>query len=112
MSIYFRLLGYLKPYRLRLLSAIACMVIYAAASAISLGFVAPFMKVLFERGRPESAVAARCPEAPFAGALASPGAAAGAAVSGADGWTLGVLPRGQLKSSARPLGAAIGSPLP
>ena len=80
MSIYFRLLGYLKPYRLRLLSAIACMVIYAAASAISLGFVAPFMKVLFERGRPESAVAehARAPAAAGTEGGSRPPAAAAA----------------------------------
>ena len=49
MNIYLRLLSYLGPYRLRLAGAIGCMVVYAAMSAITLGFVAPFMKVLFER---------------------------------------------------------------
>jgi len=56
MSTYLRLLSYLRPYRMRLLCAVACMVIYAGASAISLGFVAPFMKVLFERAHPAAAV--------------------------------------------------------
>ncbi len=52
MKIYLRLLGYLRPYRLRLAGAIACMVVYAGMSAISLGLVAPFMRVLFERSGP------------------------------------------------------------
>ncbi len=48
MRVYFRLLGFLKPYRVRLAAALACMVLYAATSAVSLGLIAPFMKVLFE----------------------------------------------------------------
>src|SRR5207247_7101283 len=48
--VYLRLLGYLSPYRLRLCSALACMVLYAAASAVSLGLISPFMRVLFETG--------------------------------------------------------------
>ena len=50
MRVYLRLLGYLSPYRLRLCSALACMVLYAAASAVSLGLISPFMRVLFETG--------------------------------------------------------------
>src|SRR5262249_32478685 len=51
----------------------------------------------------------RCPAAGFAGfASGASGAAAGSAAAG---WTLSALPRGQLKSSARPPGAATGSPL-
>src|SRR6185503_3977255 len=42
------LLGYLRPYRTRLAAALLCMVVYAAMSGVSLGLVAPFMKVLFE----------------------------------------------------------------
>jgi ATP-binding cassette, subfamily B, bacterial MsbA len=60
MKVYLRLLGTLGPYRLRLLAAIACMVVYAATSAISLGFVAPFMRVLFER-TPAATVVAPAP---------------------------------------------------
>ena len=47
MRVYLRLLGYLRPHRARLAVAIGCMFVYAAMSAISLGFVAPFMNVLF-----------------------------------------------------------------
>jgi subfamily B ATP-binding cassette protein MsbA len=47
---YLRLLGYLRPYRTRLLLALLCMVLYALTSAVSLGLVAPFMRILFERG--------------------------------------------------------------
>src|SRR5262245_52173075 len=49
MRTYLRLLGYLRPYRARLLGAIVCMVIYAITTTASLGLVSPFMKVLFER---------------------------------------------------------------
>ncbi|HET9328558.1 MAG TPA: ABC transporter ATP-binding protein [Candidatus Eisenbacteria bacterium] len=49
MSIYRRLLGYLAPYRLRLLAAILCMVVYAMTTTVSLSLVSPFMQVLFER---------------------------------------------------------------
>ena len=48
MRVYLRLLGFLKPYRARLAAALGCMVLYAATSAVSLGLIAPFMKVLFE----------------------------------------------------------------
>jgi subfamily B ATP-binding cassette protein MsbA len=73
MNVYLRLLRYLGPYRLRLLSAIGCMVVYAAMSAISLGFVAPFMKVLFERApAPAASVGAvQAPGAPAAGESAT-----------------------------------------
>ena len=59
---------------------------------------------------PESLAEAR-PGAGLVAALASSGAAGAAAASGLGGCTVSALPRGQLKSSARPLGAAIGSPL-
>ena len=49
MSTYLRLLKWLAPYRGRLAIAIACMVIYALTTAISIGSVSPFMQVLFER---------------------------------------------------------------
>jgi subfamily B ATP-binding cassette protein MsbA len=74
MRVYRRLLRYLGPYRLRLLTALACMVVYAAMSAISLGFVAPFMKVLFERARP--AVTTVAPGGPAAESAPSAGDAA------------------------------------
>jgi len=48
-KLYLRLLRYLAPYRGRLAIAIACMVIYALTTAISIGSVSPFMQVLFER---------------------------------------------------------------
>src|SRR5215831_18395719 len=63
---------------------------------------------------PDSAVEARCPDggcADFAAALSGVGSgAAKAAASESAGGALRALPRGQLKSSARPLGAAAGSP--
>jgi subfamily B ATP-binding cassette protein MsbA len=46
---YLRLLRYLRPYRARLALALGCMVLYAAMSGLSLGLIAPFMSVLFER---------------------------------------------------------------
>jgi subfamily B ATP-binding cassette protein MsbA len=52
---YLRLLGYLRPYRLRLAMALACMVIYALMSAMAIGMISPFMQVLFERVGQESA---------------------------------------------------------
>jgi subfamily B ATP-binding cassette protein MsbA len=63
---YLRLLGYLRPYRARLTAAIACMVLYAAMSGVSLGLIAPFMKVLFERGAAPPAAALAIPSAPGA----------------------------------------------
>ena len=49
MSVYPRLLRTLAPYRARLAAAIACMVVYALTTTLSLGMVSPFMQVLFER---------------------------------------------------------------
>ncbi len=49
MRTYLRLLGYLRPYRLRFAMALGCMVTYALMSAIALGMISPFMQVLFER---------------------------------------------------------------
>jgi subfamily B ATP-binding cassette protein MsbA len=50
--IYLRLLGFVRPYSNLLAAAIACMVLYAATSAVSLGMVVPLMGVLFERMAP------------------------------------------------------------
>jgi len=47
--LYSRLLGYLRPYRAPLAMAIACMVLYALTTTVSLSMVSPFMQVLFER---------------------------------------------------------------
>jgi subfamily B ATP-binding cassette protein MsbA len=48
-DVYPRLLGYLAPYRGRLAAAVACMVLYALTTTVSLGTISPFMQVLFER---------------------------------------------------------------
>src|SRR5215471_14635286 len=85
MNVYLRLLGYLRPYRMRLLTAIGCMVLYAAMSAVSLGFVALFMRVLFERARPAATVVAP----PSPGATAAHGAVSPPATDNASrliGW--------------------------
>ena len=90
MRIYLRLLSYLKPYRGRLAVALACMVLYAAMAALSLGLVAPFMRVLFERApAPATGVAAShgapaAPNVPRVGA--APGEAAGAGAGRLEGW--------------------------
>ena len=47
MRTYLRLLGYLRPYRLKFAMALACMVVFALMSAIALGMISPFMQVLF-----------------------------------------------------------------
>ena len=62
MHVYLRLLGWLRPYSSRLWAAVLCMVVYALASAVSLGLVAPFMKILFERGVGGSLAATRLPD--------------------------------------------------
>ena len=61
MRAYLRLLAALRPYRARLAAAIACMVVYAGMSGVSLGLISPFMRVLFESGShpPAAGVAAR-----------------------------------------------------
>jgi subfamily B ATP-binding cassette protein MsbA len=77
---YLRLLGYLRPYKARLAAALGCMVIYATMSGISLGLVAPFMKVLFEQHPTVTAGAS---------ASARPSAAAVSPTNGAErlaGW--------------------------
>src|ERR1051325_537788 len=42
-----RLFGLLRPYRLRLACAIACMVVYSFTSTVWLALIQPFMAVLF-----------------------------------------------------------------
>lgn len=83
MRAYLRLLGTLKPYRARLAGALACMVVYAAMSGVSLGLVSPFLRVLFEQGGHASATTAplelALPEP--GGAPTAPGGAATPAVS-------------------------------
>jgi subfamily B ATP-binding cassette protein MsbA len=46
-----RLFGLLRPYRLRLAAAIACMVVYSLASTVWLVLIQPFMSVLFSGSR-------------------------------------------------------------
>ena len=50
MKSYLRLLGYLRPYRLRLALALLAMSAYAATSVFSISAVSPFMQVLFTHG--------------------------------------------------------------
>ena len=47
MSAFARLFGLLRPYRVRLACAIACMVVYSLTSTIWLALIQPFMTVLF-----------------------------------------------------------------
>ena len=42
-----RLFGLLRPYRLRLSAAIACMVVYSLTSTLWIALIQPFMAVLF-----------------------------------------------------------------
>jgi subfamily B ATP-binding cassette protein MsbA len=49
-STYARLLGYLRPYRLRFALALLCMGLYAAMNFAAVGVVAPFLSVLFRSG--------------------------------------------------------------
>ena len=51
MSSLARLFGLLRPYRLRLAAAIACMVLYSLASTVWLVLIQPFMGVLFAGAR-------------------------------------------------------------
>jgi subfamily B ATP-binding cassette protein MsbA len=52
-----RLFGLLRPYRLRLAAAIACMVVYSLASTVWLVLIQPFMSVLFSGSRAGAAAA-------------------------------------------------------
>ncbi len=105
MRVYRRLLGYLGPYRLTLASALACMVVYAATSAISLGLIAPFMKVLFEGGRaPAATVTAPAPTAagrPGAGAVTGTPGGSEAIPPGAVPGAPGAAPAGPRAAPAR-----------
>lgn len=78
MRTYIRLLGYLKPYRARLAAALACTFVYASMNAISLGLIAPFMKVLFERAEPAATATAAAPVTPRAPEVQAGGSASGA----------------------------------
>ena len=61
-----RLLSYLGPYRARLVVAIACMALYAAASGLTLGLFSPFIQILFAPA--DAVVSASAPRAlPSAG---------------------------------------------
>ena len=79
MRVYLRLLRTLRPYRGTLAAAIACMVVYAAMSGVSLGLIAPFMKVLFERPATAASTTASPTPAP---ARPTPGATANARDAG------------------------------
>ena len=88
MGTYLRLLSYLRPYSGRLAAALACMLLYAAMSAVSLGMISPLMRVLFEGGSgPANAVAPAGPAAERPGGADPPpaGARASAAAPGAEG---------------------------
>jgi len=47
MKTYLRLLGYVRPYRLQLAAALACMAVYAATSMFSVSAVSPFLQLFF-----------------------------------------------------------------
>ncbi|HYW68144.1 MAG TPA: ABC transporter ATP-binding protein [bacterium] len=47
MRLFFRLIGYVRPYWRRLTAALVCMVLFAVLSTVSLGMILPFMNVLF-----------------------------------------------------------------
>jgi subfamily B ATP-binding cassette protein MsbA len=49
MRVHLRLLRYLGPYRRRLTVALACMLLYATSTTVTLGTISPLMQVLFER---------------------------------------------------------------
>lgn len=61
-----RLFGLLRPYRLRLAAAIACMVVYSITSTVWLVLIQPFMGVLF-RGREAAPKMAATPMPMLAG---------------------------------------------
>lgn len=52
MSAFGRLLGTLRPYRVTLAAAIACMVVYSLASTLSIALVQPFLRVMFATAGP------------------------------------------------------------
>jgi len=53
-----RLFGLLRPYRLRLACAIACMVVYSLTSTLWIALIQPFMSVLFRGATVPAAAAA------------------------------------------------------
>ncbi|NOT33948.1 MAG: ABC transporter ATP-binding protein [Candidatus Eisenbacteria bacterium] len=65
MKLYLRLLGYLAPYRARLLIAMFWMLIYAVSSTVTISMVSPLLQVMFERGR----TATRAPIGPPPGSV-------------------------------------------
>ena len=58
MSALARLFGLLRPYRLRLACAIACMVVYSLTSTLWIALIQPFMSVLFRGATVPAAAAA------------------------------------------------------
>jgi subfamily B ATP-binding cassette protein MsbA len=48
-NLYFRLLGYLRPYRVRMAFAIFCMVVYSFTATIQIKLVEPFTSLMFSR---------------------------------------------------------------
>src|SRR5262245_56872512 len=89
-----RLLGYLRPYRGRLLGTALLMVAFALLSGVSIGMISPFIKVRFTP-RPAAVVGPPAPQAApavgappltgvaFGGAVAAPGTSAVGAARGA-----------------------------
>ncbi len=47
MTVYIRLLSYLRPHARRVAAALTCVVLFALTSGVSIGLVSPFMRVLF-----------------------------------------------------------------
>ncbi|MGE5175308.1 MAG: ABC transporter ATP-binding protein [Hyphomicrobiales bacterium] len=82
-SISLRLLGYMKPYRGRLVLTAGLMVVFALLSGITIGMISPFVKVLFTP-RPGPVVAG---SVSGASSVAIPGAAGlpGLAIGGSAG---------------------------
>jgi ATP-binding cassette, subfamily B, bacterial MsbA len=77
-----RLLSYLAPYGPRLALAVLAMVLYAAASGLTLGLFSPLLQILFA---PRAAVVATAP-ATLATPPAGPGADAGGALLASAKW--------------------------
>jgi len=48
MSLFLRLIAYVRPYWRRLLAALVCMAVFAVLSGVTLGMILPFVNVLFQ----------------------------------------------------------------
>src|SRR6185295_12945757 len=63
MRVYLRLLGYLRPYRGRLMVALLCMGLYALSNYASIRLISPFAQVFFERGGKSTVTTPAIPDA-------------------------------------------------